>query len=110
MLAVFESSPSPTPPFSTPSASALSGSLCQHLSPDNQWLLDYMKADCSSMEPGMIPQLTVCITSDGWEARALSLSYTHTHTHTDHGQLQTKTLRNDHAFGHSQTLITFVFD
>jgi len=46
------------------------------------------------------------------EKQELSLSYTHTHTHThtDHGQLQTKTLRNDHAFGHSQTLITFVFD
>ncbi len=110
MLAVFESSPSPTPSLHTLS-------VCTHWIPlptPQSWQSVatglYMKADCSSMEPGMIPQLTVCITFDGWEARALSHTHTHTHTHThitvyltDHDQLQTKTLRNDHAYEHSQT-------
>lgn len=36
------SPPHPPPCIPAPSASALTGSLCQHLSPDNHWPLDYM--------------------------------------------------------------------
>ncbi len=75
------SRPHPPPPLSTPSASALTGSLCQHLSPDNQWLLDYI------WRPTALAWSQVWFPS--WqsashlmaEKQELSLSHTHTHTH-----------------------------
>lgn len=47
----------------------------------------YTKADSSTIEQGMIPKLTYCITSDGWRAGAHT--HTYTQTHVPHGSRPT---------------------
>lgn len=82
LLTVLAACETTHPPHdSTVRVSGVIASPCQQPSPDNQRVLGCVRGDWSSIEPGMIPPLTVCISSAGWKTSPPP-SAPHTHTFT----------------------------
>lgn len=107
------SRPHPPPPLSTPSASALTGSLCQHLSPDNQWLLDYIwRPTALAWSQVWFPRWQ---SASHLMAEKQELSLTHTHTllytsriMTSYKQKHLGTIMHTSVHKHSPHLLTHI--